>query len=364
MTLAHLRTSVGALLLAVCAWASGCATAPNPMVEPFFASRTYTPARIAVLPPDVFVIYDQVGDNDPVRSAALGQAVAAQSVQVVADALRRRGYDVDLSARWDGIVAGNGALLVSREDLGWLANSFVQFANGPAGGGQGPVKAPSFVAPQLASRVGWATQSDAILYVNMKGVAVSPGKRTAQVIGTVFIVVIVAAIIALMLADGKSSGGGRAPGAGGGGSGRGVGRASGAAPGQGVASGAGSATGATLIPPGHGSRPGGGGGGRVYGGGPSVGFGVGVMVPLNEPVYTHDGTVAEDDENYAGDNLHVSLTLISAHDGRVLWHIRDEVDVDADKPGEIDTFVRRYLDTIPPSLAFKPAPVKPAPVNQ
>jgi len=52
------------LVLAVTAWAAGCGT-PHPMIEPAFASRSYTPARIALLPPDVFMVYDQYGDNDP-----------------------------------------------------------------------------------------------------------------------------------------------------------------------------------------------------------------------------------------------------------------------------------------------------------
>ena len=61
------------------------------------------------------------------------------------------------------------------------------------------MEAPAFVAPELARRVGWATQSDALLYVNMKGVAVSPGKRTAQVVGTVLFVVVIAAIVAMLV---------------------------------------------------------------------------------------------------------------------------------------------------------------------
>lgn len=330
------------------------------MVEPFFAARTYTPARITVLPPDVFLIYDQFGENDPAKSAAIGQAVAAQSVGVIADALRLRGYDVDLSARWDGIVGPDGTVLIGRDELGALARSLLQFANSPAGGGDGPITSSSFIAPELATRVGAVTQSDAILYVNMKGVTVSSGKRAAQIAGVVCFVVIVAAIIALMLADSHGGGGGSGKGFAGAGAGstsRGVGRASGGGgaavaglPGR--APGAGTPGGGSLVPPGRGTISGGGGGGHVYDG-PRVGMDVGVIIPLNEPVYTHEGRVAEQDEAFAGDNMHVSFTLISAHDGRVLWHVRDEIDLAADRPRDVDYFVRRYLDTIPLSLAIK-----------
>ena len=181
------------------------------MIEPAFAARTYTPLRIALLPPDVFLVVDQFGDNDPVASAALGQAVSARTVEAINAGLRSRGYDVDLSARWDGIVAPNGAVLVDRDQLGWLASGVAQFASSPDAGGSGPMAAPAFVAPELAARVGWATQSDALLYVNVKGVTVTAGKRTAEVLAAVFIVVIIAAIILALAASGKNGGHGSSP---------------------------------------------------------------------------------------------------------------------------------------------------------
>src|SRR5258707_960655 len=168
----RLRRSVLALCLSAAAWTAGCAT-PGPMIEPAFGARSYTPPRIALLPPDVFVVLDQFGDNDPVASAALGQAVSAETVAAINQGLRSRGYDVDLSARWDGIVASDGTVLVGRDQLGWLANGVTQFASSPEGGGAGPMNVPAFVAPELAARAGWATQSDALLYVNVKG-----GSRT------------------------------------------------------------------------------------------------------------------------------------------------------------------------------------------
>src|SRR6185436_1648919 len=90
-----------ALMLAVLAWAAGCASAPRPAIEPAFAARTYTPVRIALLPPDVFMVVDEVGDNDPVKSEALRQQVIAEVVKFSGEAFRRRGYELDLSARWD-----------------------------------------------------------------------------------------------------------------------------------------------------------------------------------------------------------------------------------------------------------------------
>src|SRR5438132_473476 len=74
------------------------------------------------------------------------------------------------------------------------------------------------------------------------------------------------------------------------------------------------ATAARVTPRGYGGLPPG-GGGRVYGGGPRVGVGVGVMVPLEEPVYTHEGAVADPDDTFAGDQAYVAMTLVSSYDG-------------------------------------------------
>jgi len=362
--LARLRVSAVALAFAALGWASGCA-GPRPLIEPVFEKRTYTPAKVALLPPAVFMVYDEYGDNDPRKSWELGQAASKQTVDLIAQELGKRGYAVDLSARPDGIYDGNGQLLVSGHDMAWLSSSIVQFANSEAGGEQGPMAAPAFVAPELARRVGWATQSDALLYVNMKGVAVSPGKRTAQVLGVVFFVVIVAAIIAMLVTQQKSGGKGsglpgRSSGAGGTavpGSGAGSGAAVG---GQAMSGGPGAPTQAVVAPVGRGRYSGGRGGGRVYHGGPRVSTGVhvgiGYMVPIDSGEHVHPGPgqgpvqVQHEDEVFAGDQIWVSMTLVAAHDGRVLWHIRDSVDVEPDQPHELEAFVRRYMDLIPPAL--------------
>ncbi|MES1209693.1 MAG: hypothetical protein ABUS79_27485 [Pseudomonadota bacterium] len=336
------------MALAVLAWAAGCATAPAPAIEPAFAARTYTPIRIALLPPDVFVVVDQVGENDPARSEALRQAVFGQVVKFSTEAFRQRGYDLDLSARWDGIVGRDGQLLVSRDELGWMANGILQFANSPSGGKQGPLTSPEIIAPELAAKIGWATQSDALLYVNLKGVASSDGKRAAQIIGTVFIVVVVALIVLALLADSKGGGGGRGIGSPGGGAGRSV-----SAPTmRGVPGGAvrpggmGAVVPRGPVPMGRGVRPGFvGGRGRVYGGGPHIG--VGVMIPLGGPTYTHDGSVSHDDEVYGGDQMYLSMTLVNAADGRVLWHLRDDLDLDADDPKDVQELVERVVGAIP-----------------
>ena len=360
-----MRRSALALCLAAAAWAAGCAT-PGPMIEPSFAARAYTPLRIAVLPPDVFVVVDQFGDNDPVASAALGQAVTNETVQAINQGLRSRGYDVDLSARWDGIVAPDGSLLVSRDDLGWLATGVAQFASSPEGGGSGPMTTPAFIAPELAARVGWATQSDALLYVNVKGVTVSTGKRVAQVLAAVFIVVIIAAVILALVASSKGNSRGSSPSMGrGSGSGmRGQPVMRGTPPASGMRGtpptafrgtpptgmrGTPSGGGPVMGPRGQGGfpPPRGGAPGRYYGGGPHVGVGVAVIVPLDGPVYTHDGTVQHEDETFAGDQVYVSMTLVAAQDGRVLWHHRQSLDLDAKDPRDVDEMVQSFVGTIP-----------------
>jgi hypothetical protein len=218
--------------------------------------------------------------------------------------------------------------------------------------------APAFIAPELATRVGAAAQADSVLYFNLKGVAVSPGKRAAEVAGVVFFVVIVAAIVLLIIAESKSGGSSSSRGAGSvasGGGGRSV-RSSGwrgpAAPTGGVAT-ATTARALTPAPRGYGSVPY--GRGPVYSG-PNVGIGIGVVVPLNGPAHTHEGAVAEDDEFFAGDQAYVSATLVSTYDGRVLWHARQSIDVALDKPADVQRMIERLVDTIPPSLSQGPAP--------
>jgi hypothetical protein len=349
--LALLRSSGGAVALATLAWTGGCATV-KPAIEPTFAARTYTPVRIALLPPDVFVVLDQVGENDPAQSEALRQAVFGEVVKFSSEAFRQRGYELDLSARWDGIVGQGGQLLVSRDELAWMANGILQFANGPSGGTSGPFTTPEIVAPELAAKIGWATQSDALLYVNLKGVTVSDGKRAGQIIGAVFIVVVLALIILAILAESKGGGnrgGNTVAGVPGGGravagpSVRGVAVPRGGAPGAGVVGvpRGPAPVGRGLHPvPASGPR-------RFYGGGPHVGIGVGVMIPLDGPVYTHEGQVTHDDEWFAGDEMYLSMTLVNAADGRVLWHLRDDLDLDAEDPKDVQALVDRVVATIP-----------------
>jgi hypothetical protein len=434
------------MVVAFTAWSAGCATVPVPMVDPVFATGTYTPARIAVLPPDVFVVLDQVGDNDDVKSAALGAAVSNETVRLVEQTLRARGYDVDLSARWDGIIGQDGSVLVNRDELGWLANGVLQFGNGPDGGGHGAMTGPRYVAPELAAKVGWATQSDALLYLNVKGVTTTNGKRAASILAGVFIIFVVAVIVLAIVASSKNGGGGGSSGrssalSGGGGGWRGqpVARAApspggfrgapvsggghaAAMPGGNVTGGraaampGGNAGGRAATMPGGNAAPrtgaltgtpppsaggwrgtppnsaaaaapaptaggwrgapasggvGAGGGGwrggaaparpvgaPVYGGGPQIGFGVGIFIPLDGPVYTHDGNVAHEDETFAGDELYVSMTLVSTYDGRVLWHAREHLDLDAEDNRDVDRMVQSFLGSLPPRAGFAAPPPK------
>ena len=96
-------------------------------------------------------------------------------------------------------------------------------------------------------------------------------------------------------------------------------------------------------------------GAPVYrGGGGGVGIGIGVVIPIDGPVYTHDGGVAYEDPLFAGDELYVSMTLVSTYDDRVLWHARNNVDLEADHPEHIDQMVHAFLDTLPPALPRAP----------
>ncbi len=348
--------------LALLAWA-GCATTVRPQIDPAFAARAYTPGRIAVLPPDVFVVLDQFGDNDPVKSAALGQQVSAETLQAIADGLRRRGYDVDLSSGWDGIHGPDGAVLVGADEMGALARSIVAFANSADGAVTGQVPRPAQIAPDLAARVGWATQSGAVLYVNMKGVVTTPGKEAATVLAVVFIVVIVAAIVLALAANSKGGGGHAMPHAGGGARAPAIGRAPPAvplrAPPRAAAPAIASRTPGVRPVAGWrgGVRPvGAPRGGRVFVGG---GVDVALVVPLDAPVYTHDGSIAYEDPMFAGDEVYVSMTLVSTYDGHVLWHARQALDLEANHPQDISRLVEDFLSTLPPALPPTAAPAPP-----
>ncbi len=320
----HLRTSSAAMALAVTAWAGGCATL-RPLIEPTFAARTYTPARIAVLPPDVFMIRDVYGDNDPQASAALGQAVTDETATFLGEELRQRGYGVDFSARWEGVRGRHGDLLVSDAELGGMANAVLRFGNSWAAESAGPIGEPRFVAPDLAYKIGTATESDALLYVNIKGVSVSSGKRTAQLVGVALFALVIVGIVLLMFADAK------------GGQGGGRGGPSGGA----VSAGPRGVSSASMATSRAAPR---------YGDGPHFNVGVGIFVPIYGPMHTHDGQVADEDPAFASDDVRVSATLINARDGRVLWHLRDDVGADAAKPADVQMVVRRLLSHLPPSL--------------
>jgi hypothetical protein len=84
--------------------------------------------------------------------------------------------------------------------------------------------------------------------------------------------------------------------------------------------------------------------------------GVGVVIPLDGPMYTHDGDVQHEDEVFAGDELYVSMTLVSSSDGRVLWHARQELDLDADDPQDVERMVQSFVGSLPPRGGFTAPP--------
>jgi hypothetical protein len=336
------------IVAAVFAWSAGCAHPPRPAIDPFFAARSYTPARVALLPPDAFVIYDEVGENDPRKSAELGRAVADHLARGLVDGLSRKGYALDTSAGWDGVHAPDGQITLGGQDLGVMAGGILQFSASPAGGVEGTMPQPVFVNPDLARRIGAATGDDTILYVNVKGVAVSPGKRAAQVAGVVFFVVILAVVVLLIISESKGHGSSGSSAVGQGFRG-GPARAVHAAPAPPIHPGAGAPTRARITSPrGYGMAPS--GGGPVYGNNFVLGVGVGMSVPVDGPVATHEGAVKEEDRTFAGDQAYVTMSMVSTYDGRVLWHLRGSFDVELDDPRDVQRFVSQVVQTIPPAL--------------
>jgi hypothetical protein len=41
------------------------------------------------------------------------------------------------------------------------------------------------------------------------------------------------------------------------------------------------------------------------------------------------------------------MTLVNSADGRVLWHVREDLDFDADDPADIKAMVERVVASIP-----------------
>jgi hypothetical protein len=71
------------------------------------------------------------------------------------------------------------------------------------------------------------------------------------------------------------------------------------------------------------------------------------MVPLDGPGYTHEGQVQHEDELLGGDQMYLSMTLVNAADGRVLWHLREDLDLDAEDPKDVQALVNRVVGSIP-----------------
>ena len=44
------------------------------------------------------------------------------------------------------------------------------------------------------------------------------------------------------------------------------------------------------------------------------------------------------------------MTLVSTYDGRVLWHARDALDLEANNPAHVDRMVQDFMNTLPPAL--------------
>ena len=71
-------------------------------------------------------------------------------------------------------------MLVSREELGWLANGVVSFANSPRGVVQGRDAAAAGRRARGGGARRLGDQSDALFYVNVKGAVATPGKHRGQ----------------------------------------------------------------------------------------------------------------------------------------------------------------------------------------
>ena len=54
------------------------------------------------------------------------------------------------------------------------------------------------------------------------------------------------------------------------------------------------------------------------------------------------------------------MTMVSTYDGRVLWHVRDHIDLEADRPQDVERLVHTFLDTLPPALPAATAAPAPA----
>ena len=114
-------------------WLGGCASAPRPMIDSSFAARAYTPARITVLPPDVFIVVDEGGDTIPRGPRRWASRSPHKRARRSNRRCVRRGYDVDF--RWAGTASTlRTAARSSPRQLGCDRNGIVSFANQPRRG--------------------------------------------------------------------------------------------------------------------------------------------------------------------------------------------------------------------------------------
>ncbi len=183
--------------VAFAAWAmTACATTES---RGYVAETTLDappPRTVALLPVDVHVVFDGMGDLEPEEEAALRKDVNERVARLLAEELPKRGYDLAATLGWEG----NGDL--DERAIYDMIDGLVAHSNEVAWGGEGG----GTIDPEITRYLGAQTGAGAILYVNGRALANTEAKKVWQV---VLVGVAALAVVGTVYAASRPSSGGR-----------------------------------------------------------------------------------------------------------------------------------------------------------
>ena len=330
--LSRMRRSPSSVLLAALAvglLASGCAGTESILMQDR-ALGSLEIGRVDLLPVDFYLHIDDVEATDETARDRLNQEVSESIEGWTRRFLSESGYLLGNRITWAGTSGARG-FVPGRviEDMALDLLDFINDEEPPEGLGDHA----RFVATDALEQLVAATSSDAVLYVNGKASVESEAKRTRKMIIAVCCFIISAAFLYLIFKQSKGSG----------------------SSGRSTALRPGSPRGGRHRPArmrAAARRP------RFYGPNLHVGFYTPIFIHSDRR-RPHGGYQVEEesDDELQGDRLWLSFTLVSSKDGRVLWHSRQVVNLDATDHTVIEELMAEMMQSFPElSGAASPGP--------
>jgi hypothetical protein len=324
LVLGSARCSWLGVSLSAWAWSAGCSYRAFPVVDRDFAAGVRTPTRIAILPPDSWVTVEGMTLSMP-DLVKLNRTISFKMRQMLGDELRRRGYDVDLRALWEGIQNQDESMSVSAEEMSRFARAIMDYGASPEAHEHGMMSKTSTIWPELTAKIGRGTAADAIMMVGMEGIASEGGDDSDAIAGAILVILLIG-IIVLAVASANSHG--------------------------------------------HSGSFGGTGGGTHHASGPSphaaldliahAGNLVGNVAYLAQSTPSTGRACLPTDVSPCAyepgmapnpipqqKNIRVAMTLVSSRDGKVLWHLADEIQLLATDMTKLSRFIAACMDSVP-----------------